>query len=336
MLLLSFSCTRSEYKKRMYYDIIDNFESYPHIVFDYSREELQDIITLLGTYENRGSSGQRLKTLYIRGCCFLQIEKPEEALQCFAKASQIKGFKVEDMKYLGLLNIKLAELFSNSFNHKGGHYLFLSNLYLQCVGFDYLSEKGSLFPDKSLMFIDKGKAYRTNNSSRNYALFLTVFFISLLWTVLYYQKKVNVREKKIEGLCSDFGKYRKNVEPLKELLTTILKTTHLAVDEKEIIKERLSIVDVTAEHSKGRRVLENAINSKNKNIVKNIREDFSEMSDSDYLLFCFSIVGFDASTISVLLDLPSKGAVYTRKYRLKQVIDQSSVPNKKEYLRYLM
>ena len=54
----------------------------------------------------------------------------------------------------------------------------------------------------------------------------------------------------------------------------------------------------------------------------------------DYSIYAYSIIGFDATTISNLLDL-SVNQVYIRKSRIKRQIENSDSENKSRFLEML-
>ena len=64
------------------------------------------------------------------------------------------------------------------------------------------------------------------------------------------------------------------------------------------------------------------------------RQDFPGRPETDYRLMSFVIAGFDATTVTLLLNMPSAGAAYTRKSRLKQTIAAAGGQKNAAYLRY--
>ena len=63
-------------------------------------------------------------------------------------------------------------------------------------------------------------------------------------------------------------------------------------------------------------------------IMEKYRLSFPDLDDADYRFAAFIFAGFDAASIATIMSFPSKAAVYTRKYRMKVMI-QSSVSKDK-------
>lgn len=67
-------------------------------------------------------------------------------------------------------------------------------------------------------------------------------------------------------------------------------------------------------------------------IMAQFRNEFIGLNETDIRFFSCIVAGFDASTILKIFDMPSKGAVYMRKKRLKETIRNSDAPNKDRFL----
>ena len=68
------------------------------------------------------------------------------------------------------------------------------------------------------------------------------------------------------------------------------------------------------------------------NIMKHFRDDFPNYNENDYRFVSYVIVGFDATTLSVIFDMPSQASVYMRKSRIKKQIINSGSDYKQSYL----
>ena len=77
---------------------------------------------------------------------------------------------------------------------------------------------------------------------------------------------------------------------------------------------------------------ENKVNLRMDDIMNSFRKDYPNLKEPDYRLICFFFAGFDATTIHIISGLPSVAAVYMRKTRLKQMINESGASNKEKYL----
>ena len=71
------------------------------------------------------------------------------------------------------------------------------------------------------------------------------------------------------------------------------------------------------DHSK----LEAMLNSDLNGIMDNVRMEF-KLKEVDYIILSYLIIGFDATTISRLID-SSVNTVYIRKSRIKRMIEDS-------------
>lgn len=79
---------------------------------------------------------------------------------------------------------------------------------------------------------------------------------------------------------------------------------------------------------------EKIVNNAWDNIMNRIRKDYPSFSENDYKLIALSVMGFEAKTISLLMNYTPK-TVYGKKARIKQRIADSSVAAKQEYLAFL-
>ena len=78
--------------------------------------------------------------------------------------------------------------------------------------------------------------------------------------------------------------------------------------------------------------MEMVINHKMDNLMLHFRNDFPNLKDGDYQFVICVIMGFDATTLSVIFKIPSLGAVYARKSRLKKMVSMSVSQYKDDYL----
>lgn len=81
--------------------------------------------------------------------------------------------------------------------------------------------------------------------------------------------------------------------------------------------------------------LENIANKHSSNLLRDLKIDFPNLKQADYLLFLYSLLGFSLSAISLFLQVDKIEVVYNRKARLKNKIRQSQSERKSEYLNVL-
>lgn len=80
---------------------------------------------------------------------------------------------------------------------------------------------------------------------------------------------------------------------------------------------------------------EQEVNTIFDNVMKHYREDYPGLPDNDYLFMAFIFSGFDATSISMIMNISSIGAVYMRKSRIKKTIAKSNSPHKGQFLALL-
>ena len=70
------------------------------------------------------------------------------------------------------------------------------------------------------------------------------------------------------------------------------------------------------------------------NIVQKLRDEVTDLKEIDYKIFAFTLVGFDVTTISHLLDM-SINAVHVRKTRMRKHIEDLNPVHKAEFMETL-
>ena len=74
------------------------------------------------------------------------------------------------------------------------------------------------------------------------------------------------------------------------------------------------------------------INKTLNNIMKHFRDDFPNYTENDYRFISYVFVGFDATTLSIIFDMPSQASVYMKKSRIKKNIQSTTSEFKGLYL----
>ena len=82
------------------------------------------------------------------------------------------------------------------------------------------------------------------------------------------------------------------------------------------------------------RSLESVLNEDMDNIVANLRNEMPRFKEMDYSIFCFMLIGFDATTISHLLNT-TMNVIYIRKSRMKKSIEETNPEHKIQFLEVL-
>ncbi len=325
-----------------FYRVVGEFESSPEEVVALLETGDRPRVALVEHCSKHGSNSQRLRALYIKGCYLLSKQEQKDALLCFYEASQLHGWTAYDMKYLALLNMKMAGLFSDTSPEVSELYRDVAGLYLGSIGFEKAVGQEILSLSQENIIGDANYSRKIvsnqtqSKNERRMILFLLLFAVILaaaLSLLLVYRKRLKQKTLIIEDITKNYSRYRRNAVPIKELLSSILELSHIAKKDKQKYQERInSITDVSSEGNLGRKLLEDTINNRQGNAVAKFKSDFPSLSGKDYLFFSLIVAGFDATTILVLMDMPSKGSVYTRKSRLKTMIENSGISNKELYL----
>lgn len=99
-------------------------------------------------------------------------------------------------------------------------------------------------------------------------------------------------------------------------------------------KARSAILAAVKGDNDGFCYLEHILNHIYKGIMVRFREDFPDLCEGDIRFVSYVFAGFDATTIIILSDMPSRGSAYVKKARLKRLIQKSNSGRKEDYLRF--
>lgn len=94
------------------------------------------------------------------------------------------------------------------------------------------------------------------------------------------------------------------------------------------------MIETFISNGDNRKQLESVLDESLDGIVSQLRAEMSKFKETDYYIFCLSIIGFDTTTISHFLNI-SINAVYIRKSRMKQRIEESNPEHKQRFLKVL-
>ena len=106
--------------------------------------------------------------------------------------------------------------------------------------------------------------------------------------------------------------YKSQFKGLGELCEIFIRANEYNDSHKRVynkVKEMLREINGDKE---GHARFEKKINKTLNNIMVHFREDFPNYSESDYRFISYIIVGFDATTLAVIFDMPSLAAVYMK------------------------
>lgn len=147
------------------------------------------------------------------------------------------------------------------------------------------------------------------------------------------QDEIGERDARMVAIRKEYTEmYRSQFKYLGDLCEAYLLANERR-DSQRIVYEKVQemIKDINGDVT-GQQRFEISINSGLNNIMKHFREDFPKYSEADYRFVCYLFAGFDATTISIILGMPSVDAAYMKKSRIKKTILNSKASFKQDYL----
>ena len=197
----------------------------------------------------------------------------------------------------------------------------------------YMKEKSSLFEISEAIrrqLRETEEDLRKNEEQFTNALTAQEIEINRL------RSNISEREDKLKLLRADYAKmYKSQFKGLGELCEIFIRANEYNDSHKRVynkVKEMLREINGDQE---GHARFEKKINKTLNNIMVHFREDFPNYSESDYRFISYIIVGFDATTLAVIFDMPSLAAVYMKKSRIKKHIQDSASDYTNIYLEML-
>lgn len=144
---------------------------------------------------------------------------------------------------------------------------------------------------------------------------------------------INEKDMKLQALRSEYAHmYKAQFKGLGDLCETFIRANEHR-DSHRIVYNKVKdmLKEINGDRS-GHNRFEKMIDKTLNNIMKHFREDFPNFSENDYRFISYIIVGFDATTLAVIFDMPSQAAVYMKKSRIKKQIVNSESNYKIFYL----
>ena len=127
--------------------------------------------------------------------------------------------------------------------------------------------------------------------------------------------------------------YKSKFEDLRVLCDNYLQYKDRTDAEKKMYGQVVTMVNELRNDVDHNAELETILNADLDNIMTNIRNEI-KMKETDYSIYSYLVIGFDATTISRLLDV-SVNTVYIRKSRIKAAIECSSAEHRNQFLEIL-
>ena len=150
------------------------------------------------------------------------------------------------------------------------------------------------------------------------------------------RREIHSKESILSHLRTEYvHMYKSQFKYLGSLCETFLFANE-RTDSQRIVYERVrDMIKDISNDAIGQRRFERMIDKSLNNIMKRFREDFPKYSEEDYRFVSYLFVGFDATTLSVIFNMPSVAAVYMKKSRIKKTVQESEVSFKSNYLEML-
>ena len=105
--------------------------------------------------------------------------------------------------------------------------------------------------------------------------------------------------------------------------------------ESLMFKKVTSLINEVKNDSKNRKAFEAMLDNDLDGIITNIRNEMPKLKELDYSIFSYLIIGFDATTISRLLDM-SVNNIYAHKRRLRIKIEERNPEHAAQFLEMLI
>ena len=94
------------------------------------------------------------------------------------------------------------------------------------------------------------------------------------------------------------------------------------------------MIETFISNNDNRKQLESVLDESLDGIVAQLRVEMPKFKETDYYIFCLSLIGFDTTTISHFLNI-SMNAVYIRKSRMRQRIEEANPEHMQRFLKAL-
>ena len=147
------------------------------------------------------------------------------------------------------------------------------------------------------------------------------------------QKEIASREKILGQLRGEYvHMYKSQFKYLGDLCETFLLANEKKDSQRIVYEKVQDMIKNISSDKVGQRRFERMIDKSLDNLMKHFRDEFPKYSEEDYRFISYIFVGFDATTLSIIFNMPSIAAVYMKKSRIKKSIQESEATYKAQYL----
>ena len=150
------------------------------------------------------------------------------------------------------------------------------------------------------------------------------------------RREIDTREKTLSALRSEYAHmYKSQFKYLGDLCETFLLANEKRDSQRIVYEKVQEMIKNISSDKTGQKRFERMMDKNLNNIMKHFREEFPKYSEEDYRFISYIFVGFDATTLCIIFNMPSVAAVYMKKSRIKKTVQDSSADFKSNYLEML-
>lgn len=212
-------------------------------------------------------------------------------------------------------------------------------------------------------FAMRGREIQLENQRNRYMLYAVIAVLLLLTGTFYFvyslrkeksakerERLVGIAEAMKSRLLDSEEKLAMEKDSLSELryqylqmyksqfkdLGVLCETFLLAGEKKDsqrIVYEKVRrMIKEIGIDKEGQKTFEDMIDRDLDNLMKHFREEFPKYLEEDYRFISYVFVGFDATTLSIIFNMPSVDAAYMKKSRIRKKVQASGAVYRDRYL----
>ena len=147
------------------------------------------------------------------------------------------------------------------------------------------------------------------------------------------KEKIAERDCVLTQLRSEYAHmYKSQFKYLGDLCETYLLANEKKDSQRIVYEKVQEMIKNIGSDKVGQRRFEKMIDKSLDNLMRHFRDEFPKYSEEDYRFISYVFVGFDATTLCVIFNMPSVAAVYMKKSRIKKTISDSNAKYRRNYL----
>lgn len=147
------------------------------------------------------------------------------------------------------------------------------------------------------------------------------------------RREIDTREKTLSALRAEYAHmYKSQFKYLGDLCETFLLANEKKDSQRIVYDKVQEMIKNISSDKTGQMRFERMIDKSLNSIMKHFREEFPKYSEEDYRFVSYIFVGFDATTLCIIFNMPSVAAAYMKKSRIKRTVQDSNAHFKDYYL----